>query len=65
MGKDCGREFAPDATKKVITPQTWELIDTLWLVKIPRAGSARVTGISADVLQAYVNRTAETVPCVA
>jgi transposase-like protein len=26
---DCRRQFVPAATKKVITPQSWELIDTL------------------------------------
>jgi insertion element IS1 protein InsB len=49
--KDCRRQFVPGATKKVITPQTWELIDQLLLEKIPLAGIARVTGISADDLQ--------------
>ena len=62
MCKDCRRQFVPDAIKKVITPQTWELIDKLLLEKIPLAGIARVTGISADDLQAYVNRKYETVP---
>jgi transposase-like protein len=65
MCKDCGRQFVPDTTKKVITPQTWELIDKLLLEKIPLAGIARVTGISADYLQEYVNRKYETVPRVA
>jgi insertion element IS1 protein InsB len=65
MCKDCGRQFAPEATKKVITPQTWELIDKLLLEKIPLAGIARVSGISADYLQEYVNRKFETVPRVA
>ena len=60
--KDCRHQFVPDATKKVITPQTWELIDKLLLEKIPLAGIARVTGISADYLQEYVNRQYETVP---
>lgn len=60
--KDCGRQFVPDATKKVITPQTWELIDKLLLEKIPLAGIAWVTGISVDDLQEYVNRQYETVP---
>jgi hypothetical protein len=62
MCKDCRRQFVPDATKKVITPQTWELVDKLLLEKIPLAGIARVTGISADYLQEYVNRQYETVP---
>jgi insertion element IS1 protein InsB len=65
MCQDCGRQFVPDATKKVITPLTWELIDKLLLEKIPLAGIARVTGISADDLQEYVNRTYEAVPRVA
>jgi len=62
MCKDCRRQFVPDATKKVITPQTWEFIDQLLLEKIPLAGIARVTGISADYLQEYVNRQYELVP---
>ena len=56
MCKDCRRQFVPDATKKVITPQTWELIDKLLLEKIPLAG------ISEDYLQEYVNRKYEAVP---
>jgi insertion element IS1 protein InsB len=62
MCKDCRRQFVPNATKKVITPQTWELIDKLLLEKIPLAGIARATGISADYLQEYVTRKYETVP---
>jgi len=30
--------------------------------KLPLAGIARVTGLAADYLQAYVNRPYETVP---
>jgi transposase-like protein len=62
MCKDCRRQFVPDATKKVISPQTWELIDKLLLERIPLAGIARVADISADYLQAYVNRKYEAVP---
>ena len=62
MCKDCGRQFVPDAAKKVISLQTWQLIDKLLLEKIPLAGIARVADISADYLQAYVNRTYEAVP---
>jgi insertion element IS1 protein InsB len=62
MCKDCRRQFVPDATKQVISPQTWELINKLLLEKIPLAGIARVAGISEDYLQAYVNRKYETVP---
>jgi insertion element IS1 protein InsB len=62
MCKDCRRQFVADATKKVISPQTWELIDKLLLEKIPLAGIARVAGISADYLQTYVNRKYAAVP---
>jgi insertion element IS1 protein InsB len=60
--KDCRRQFVPDATKKVISPQTWELINKLLLERIPLAGIARVTGISENYLQAYVNRKYALVP---
>jgi insertion element IS1 protein InsB len=63
--KDCRRQFIPDATNTVITPQTWERIDKLLLKTIPLAGLARVTALSADDLQEYVNRTYETVLRVA
>jgi transposase-like protein len=62
MCKDCRRQLVPDATKKVIAPQTWELIDKLLLEKIPLAGIARVTGISEDYLQEYVNKKYAAVP---
>jgi transposase-like protein len=62
MCKDCRRQFVPNATKKVLSPQTWELINKLLLEKIPLAGIARVAGISEAYLQAYVNRKYETVP---
>ena len=51
MCKDCGRQFAPAATKKVISRQTWELIDKLLLEKLPLAGIARVVDLSEDDLQ--------------
>ena len=62
MGNDCRRQFVPDAPKKVIGPQTWELIDKLLLERIPLAGMARVADISADDLQESVNRKYEAVP---
>jgi insertion element IS1 protein InsB len=62
MCKDCRRQFVPTATKKVITPRSWELIDKLLLEKIPLAGIARVAGISEDYLQEYVNRKYASVP---
>jgi insertion element IS1 protein InsB len=55
MCTDCRRPFVPETTKKVISPQTWELINKRLLERIPLAGSARVAGISEAYLQAYVN----------
>jgi insertion element IS1 protein InsB len=52
LGQDCCRQFVPDATKQVISPQTWELVNKLLLERIPLAGSARVTGLSEDDLSA-------------
>ena len=54
--KECGREFTLNPTKKSISQETWELVDKLLLEKIPIAGIARVTGISEQWLQEYVNR---------
>jgi transposase-like protein len=62
MCKDCRRQFVPHASKKVISSQTWQLINKLLLERIPLAGIARVAGISEAYLQAYVNRKYETVP---
>jgi len=62
MCKDCRRQFVPDATKKVISPQTWELIDKLLLEKLPLAGRARVVDLAAEYLPASVNRQSAAVP---
>ncbi len=52
MFQDCRHQFVPDATKKVISPQTWEFINKLLLERIPLAGMAQVPGISEDDLSA-------------
>lgn len=54
--RDCGRQFTPDATKKVISAETKQRIDKLLLEKIPLAGIARSMDVSETWLQAYVNK---------
>ena len=41
--------------KKVVSQETWDLVDNLLLEKIPIAGISRVTGISEPWLQRYIN----------
>lgn len=54
--RDCGRQFTPAATKKVISVEARERIDKLLLEKLPLAGIARVEGVSETWLQGYVNQ---------
>ena len=54
--QDCKRQFIENSTNKVITTETKELIARLLLEKIPLAGTARSTQVSATWLcQKYVN----------
>ena len=62
MCKDCNRQFIENPTKKVISDETWELVDKLLLEKIPIAGISRVTGISEQWLQKYINEKYENIP---
>lgn len=55
MCNDCGRQFVENPTKKIISQETWDLVDKLLLEKIPIAGISRVTGISEPWLQEYIN----------
>ena len=55
MCNDCGRQFIENPTKKIISQETWDLVDKLLLEKIPIAGISRVTGISEPWLQKYIN----------
>jgi transposase-like protein len=58
----CGRQFVLDPIKSPITDNTKDLIDRLLLERIPLAGIARVTGVSAAWLQSYVNQKYQDVP---
>ena len=61
MCKDCGRQFVENPTKKIISQETWDLVDKLLLEKIPIAGISRVTGISEPWLQKYINNEYENI----
>ncbi len=53
--KACHRQFVEHPKQKTIAQETWDLVDTLLLEKIPLAGISRVTGMSEQWLQTYVN----------
>ncbi|MEG4342263.1 IS1 family transposase [Microcoleus sp. A003_D6] len=53
--QSCGPQFVENPTNKVISSQTKNLIDRLFLEKIYEAGIARSTGVSQKWLQDYVN----------
>ena len=57
--KECGRQYVVNPTKKIISQETWDLVDKLLLEKIPLAGISRVTGVSESWLQEYVNKKYE------
>ena len=61
MCKDCGRQFVENPTKKIISQETWDLVDKLLLEKIPIAGISRVTEISEPWLQKYINNEYENI----
>ena len=53
--------FVENPTKKIISQETWDLVDKLLLEKIPIAGISRVTGISETWLQKYINNKYENI----
>lgn len=60
--KECRRQFIEKPTNKVISKESWELVDKLLLEKISSAGISRVTGISEVWIQRYANRKYEEIP---
>ena len=60
--KNCNREFVVNAIKKSIGKETWDLVDKLLLEKIPIAGISRVTGVSEQWLQKYINQKYRSIP---
>jgi len=53
--KACGRQFVENPQQKRISAQTKQLIDDLLLERLSLAGIARVTHVSEQWLQHYVN----------
>jgi insertion element IS1 protein InsB len=53
--KDCRRQFVEDPLWRPISEETKGLIDKLLLERMALAGIVRVTGVSAQWLQDYVN----------
>jgi insertion element IS1 protein InsB len=62
--KDCGRQFVENPVWKPISAETKALIDKLLLERVSLAGIVRVTGVSAQWLQDYVNAKYAMVPQV-
>ncbi len=60
--KDCGRQFVLHPTQRRISSETQQLIDKLLKERISLRGIARVTGVSWDWLQNYVNRKMSSIP---
>lgn len=58
----CSRQFVLNPTKKVIGQDSRELIDKLLLERLSLAGIARVTGVSEQWLQTYVNAKYQATP---
>lgn len=59
--KVCGRQFVENPKKGRISDETKELTEKLLLEKLPLAAIARVTGVSEQWLQSYVNKKYEEV----
>ncbi len=60
--KVCGKQFIQNPTKKVIGQDTRDLIDTLLLERLSLAGITRITGVSEQWLQTYVNKKYKMTP---
>ncbi len=62
MCKDCEKYFVVNPEDRTISDDTKNLIDDLFLEKIPLAGIVRVTHVSKRWLQYYANDKYENVP---
>ena len=60
--KDCGQQFVHAPQNIEVSLATKQLIDKLLLERISLRGIARVTGVSWDWLQTYVNDKMNSVP---
>ncbi len=55
MCKDCRKQFVKNPVIRKIPDEKKELVDKLLPEKIPLAGICRVTGVSGQWLQNYIN----------
>ena len=55
LGRQCGRQFVKQPTKKVVNARARELIDRLLLERISLCGIARAAQVSETWLQQDVN----------
>jgi len=60
--KECRRQFVENPENKIISSETELFVEKLLLEKIPLAGICRVTGVSGQWLQNYVNNKYGSVP---
>ena len=60
--KDCGKQFVDQPQNKPVSATTKQLVDDLLLERISLRGIARVTAVSWDWLQRYVNQKMASIP---
>ena len=56
MCRECGRQFVENPKQNRVSTEIGNQVDKLLLERISLAGIARVTGVSEDWLQDYVNK---------
>ena len=62
MCKDCSRQFVENPKIKIISKETWEIVDRLLVEKISQAGISRALGISKRWLRKYIKEKRNEVP---
>jgi insertion element IS1 protein InsB len=62
MCKDCSRKFVENPQIKIISKETWEIVDRLLVEKISLAGISRVLVISKRWLRKYLKEKRNEVP---
>ena len=60
--QDCGKQFVDKPQNIKVSSETKQLIDKLLLERISLRGIARVTGVSWDWLQQYINKKMDSTP---
>ena len=60
--KECRRQFVENPSNKIISQETWDIVDKLLVEKISVAGISRVTEISEVWIQKYINKKYGNIP---